>query len=265
MSSTRGLPIADHWFERRKVDDSITLLWEPFVDPLVRCNIWHVHGRDRDLVIDMGMGIASLRTELAQGLIDVLQRPVLAFITHGHFDHVGSWHEFEDRAAHPLEPTGDAGSLSGTKALLPNTYDPDFVKALADAGYPLGDCLVTAIPEASFDVEQFDMDFANPTQHVHQGDLIDLGDRSFEVLHLPGHSPGSVGLWDAATGTLFSGDAVYDGPLLDEVPGADIGEYVKTMERLRELPVEVVHGGHDPSFGRDRLYEIAESYLARRG
>ncbi len=55
-----GLPIADHWFERKRVDDKITLLWEPHVDPLVRCNIWHVRGRDRDALIDSGLGIASL-------------------------------------------------------------------------------------------------------------------------------------------------------------------------------------------------------------
>jgi glyoxylase-like metal-dependent hydrolase (beta-lactamase superfamily II) len=84
------------------------------------------------------------------------------------------------------------------------------------------------------------------------------------VLHLPGHSPGSIGLWEAKTRTLFSGDAIYDGPLLDEIPGADIPAYVATMQRLRNLPVEVVHGGHDASFGRARLIEIVDAYLERR-
>ena len=84
------------------------------------------------------------------------------------------------------------------------------------------------------------------------------------MLHLPGHSPGSIGLWEAATGTLFSGDAVYDDALLDELPESDIGDYCRTMERLLTLPVNVVHAGHDPSFGRDRLREIARAYLDRR-
>ena len=84
------------------------------------------------------------------------------------------------------------------------------------------------------------------------------------MLHLPGHSPGSIGLWEAKTGTLFSGDAIYDGPLLDEIDGADIPTYVRTMKRLRALPVEVVHAGHDPSFGRARLIELCDAYLAKR-
>ena len=91
-----------------------------------------------------------------------------------------------------------------------------------------------------------------------------LGNRHFEVLHLPGHSPGSIGLFEAATETLFSGDAVYDGPLLDELPESDISDYVRTMKRLLELPVRVVHAGHDPSFGGERLRELASAYLERR-
>jgi glyoxylase-like metal-dependent hydrolase (beta-lactamase superfamily II) len=93
--------------------------------------------------------------------------------------------------------------------------------------------------------------------------VIDLGNRHFEVLHLPGHSPGSIGLWEAATGTLFSGDAVYDGPLLDALPHSDRAAYARTMERLLALPVNVVHAGHDPSFGRERLKELVRAYLDR--
>ncbi|HEY7688044.1 MAG TPA: MBL fold metallo-hydrolase, partial [Dongiaceae bacterium] len=80
----------------------------------------------------------------------------------------------------------------------------------------------------------------------------------------PGHSPGSMGLWEKGTGILFSGDALYDGPLLDELEDSNLADYVRTMRRLRELPVRVVHAGHDPSFGRDRLIELADAYLARR-
>ena len=80
-------------------------------------------------------------------------------------------------------------------------------------------------------------------------------------MHLPGHSPGSIGLWEEETGTLFSGDAVYDGALLTNFPGANLDDYVHTMQRLRELPVRVVHGGHENSFGRERLREIADEYL----
>jgi glyoxylase-like metal-dependent hydrolase (beta-lactamase superfamily II) len=63
---------------------------------------------------------------------------------------------------------------------------------------------------------------------------------------------------------FFSGDAVYDGPLLDELDGSDIDAYVATMERLRTLPVTVVHGGHEASFDRQRLIDLCDAYLQTR-
>jgi len=96
--------------------------------------------------------------------------------------------------------------------------------------------------------------------------VIDLGDRRLAVLHLPGHTPGEIGLWEEATGLLFSGDCVYEsGILLDELPESNVADYVKSMRRLRDLPVRIVHGGHDDSFGRGRLLELIDEYVARRG
>ena len=60
------------------------------------------------------------------------------------------------------------------------------------------------------------------------------------------------------------GDALYDGPLLDALPGADLVAYERTMRRLRALPVEVVHGGHDESFGRARLVALVDAWLDAR-
>jgi glyoxylase-like metal-dependent hydrolase (beta-lactamase superfamily II) len=82
------------------------------------------------------------------------------------------------------------------------------------------------------------------------------------VLHLPGHSPGSIALLDEATCTPFSGDAVYDGIIVDTTPFAHVPTYRRTM---RHLPVRVVHGGHRESFGRDRFVEVCDAYLASRG
>ena len=84
------------------------------------------------------------------------------------------------------------------------------------------------------------------------------------MLHLPGHSPGNIGLWEEGTGLLFTGDAIYDGPLIDGLPDSDIDRYLETMERLRRIPARIVHGGHEPSFGRDRMIEIADAYIAAR-
>ena len=77
----------------------------------------------------------------------------------------------------------------------------------------------------------------------------------------PGHSPGGISLWEERTGTLFSGDIVYDGPLIEDAYHSDLDDYAKSLARLRELPVRTVHGGHFPSFSGERLRELIGAWF----
>ncbi|MEQ1873794.1 MAG: MBL fold metallo-hydrolase [Ilumatobacteraceae bacterium] len=253
------LPVAQRWFDSRRIDDAITLLWEPHVVESVRCNIWHVRGRDRDLVIDTGMGVGSLVSEMG----DLLDKPVAAVATHGHDDHIGGHHEFAEVFAHALEaPLLQAPALNTLDVV--EGWGADTLALFAECDYILEDpYFVDALP-AGYVFEQYRMQPARVTRLLDDGDIVDTGDRAFEVVHLPGHSPGSIGLWDQATGTLFSGDAMYDGPLLDNLPESSIADYCATMRRLMTLPVDVVHAGHNDSFGRERLHELCRAYLDRR-
>ncbi|MFN3626371.1 MBL fold metallo-hydrolase [Parvibaculum sp.] len=255
------MKIAERWFERQSVGDGVTLLYEPHVHPFIRCNIWHVAGRDRDLLIDTGTGVASLRAEVAK----ITARPVTAVATHIHYDHVGSFHEFDCRLMHEYE----APRMRDYRefAALDMAHFPEDIRACL-AGYGLAEAdgaLVDALPHEGYDIASYRVRSIEATGTIGEGDVIDLGDRHFSVFHLPGHSPGSIGLFEAATKTLFSGDAIYDGPLLDELPGSDIAVYRQTIKRLRDMEVAIVHGGHDPSFGRERMIEICDAWLALRG
>lgn len=253
------MKIANHWFDRKKVSDQITLIYEPHVHEFVRCNIWHIRGRDADLLIDSGSGVSSLRTEIS----DLIDKPMKAVASHIHFDHVGNLHEFEHRIMHHCEAPRMKGyqefaSLSSTELLAD-------IGLTELASYFADEWIVDAIPTPDYQVHTYSIQSTEPTQTVTHGDMIDLGNVCFEVLHLPGHSPGSIGLWDKRSGTLFSGDAIYNNTLLDELADSNIEDYVNTMKTLQELPVTVVHGGHDSSFGRERYLEIIDEYLKKRG
>ena len=252
-----SLKIADRWFEKKAIDSGITLLWEPHVSPFLRCNIWHVRGRDSDMLVDTGLGVMSLR----QAARDLFEQPVTAVATHVHYDHVGGLHEFDTRLVHAAEANLMTDYREFASLRSRNLPQPviDYLDAACGQAPEL---LIEALPYAGFDPTAYAVTSTPVTRTISEGDVIDLGNRCFEVLHLPGHSPGSIGLWEASTGTLFSGDAAYDGALLDTLPESDITAYIASMKRLRVLPVTVVHGGHEPSFGRERLRQLADNYLA---
>jgi glyoxylase-like metal-dependent hydrolase (beta-lactamase superfamily II) len=253
------LPVAETWFERKKVDDAITLLWEPQVSPFLRCNIWHVAGRDRHMLVDTGLGVAPLK----QAAREILENPVIAVATHIHYDHVGGLHEFDTRLVHRAECEQMADYREFASLYTRQLPQPviDYLESMDES---IPELLIQALPRADFDPARYAVRSAPATRVIDEGDVIDLGDRVFQVLHLPGHSPGSIGLWEERTGTLFSGDAIYDGALLDNLPESNIPDYIDTMKRLLALPVTVVHGGHEPSFGRDRLRQLARAYLDSR-
>ena len=206
-------------------------------------------------MVDTGLGIGSLREELAE----LFERPTIAVATHRHFDHTGGLHEFGEVVVHRNDADAVA-SARGFASLRLEDYPPEEL-----SGYDPPASLITALPREGYELASYAVTPVTPTRVVEEGDEIDLGDRALTVLHLPGHTPGEIGLWEEATRTLFSGDCVYEsGVLLDELPESNIPDYVRSMERLREVPVRMVHGGHDDSFDRPRLLELIDAYVRAR-
>jgi glyoxylase-like metal-dependent hydrolase (beta-lactamase superfamily II) len=230
------------WYAIETISPGIRRITEPNVHSFFSANMFHVAGRDADLVIDFGMGLASLRDALA---LDPT-KPVIAFATHAHVDHVGSLHEFDMRLGHAAEAEGFATM-------------PDEI-TLAHLFRSLPDP-VLRLPTPEWSAASYRLRPAPLTRLIGEGDLVDLGDRLFRVLHLPGHSPGGLALLDERDGTFFSGDAIYDGGLVDDLPGCDRIAYRGTMARLAGLDVAVAHGGHGDALSRERMQAIARTYL----
>jgi len=245
------LPTRSPWFRVERVTDDLTRVDEPHVHELLRANIWQLRGRDRDLVVDAGLGVASLRAHVPR----LFERDPVLVLTHRHLDHVGSAHEFGDRRMHAAtEVDGTPASLRGPElAMLLGLEWPDAPALLIDG-----------VPSETFGIDDYAIPPAPATQHLADGDVVDLGDRRLRVVHLPGHTPGCLCLFDEQSGALFSGDVVYDDVLLDELPESDIPAYLDSMRRLRSLPVEIVYPGHGDPFPGARLTELVDAYLAAR-
>jgi len=234
------------WYEFERIDAGLTLVRERYVADWLRCNMWLIHGREYDLLVDAGLGLTPLKPFVTE----IGGKDIVSVLTHCHFDHIGAADEFEQRLAHFSE---------ADVYQSPNQSNSGGVETFVRAETFL------ASPYDGFDFRDFKVRPAPLTGYLDEGDSIDLGNRVFQVFHLPGHSPGSIALYESTSRTLFSGDVVYDGELYDEVYHSDRVVYCESLRRLRNLPIETVHGGHYASFGRARMIEIIDSYIAGTG
>jgi hydroxyacylglutathione hydrolase len=175
------------------------------------CWLLSAEGSDDAVVVDPGFSPERLHELLrAAG-----KRPVAALATHGHVDHIGS--------AEPFCRTG-----------LPFYIHKDDELALTDqegwgAGYP-------APLEAPADVRAFV-----------DGDVLELAGLSFEVVHTPGHTPGSSCF--RVPDAVLTGDLVFRGAIgRSDFPNSSPEDMVASLRRFLLLPDELdVHPGHGPS------------------
>ena len=255
--SDHDLPVVTDWFGVEDVGEGVTKVTEPHLSELVSANLWWIRGQRYDVLVDTGLGVASLREHLPE----VLAHDTMAVVSHTHLDHTGGAHEFGQVAVHDLET--DAMAVPPAASLDTRTEVELLGLSFPDA-YPLPQTLLAAVPEAGYDPSAFAIRPATVTRALSDGDLIDLGDRRLRVIHAPGHTPGSILLYDEELRWLYTGDVLNDSPVFDEMYGADIPSYVESMRRMRDLDVAVVHPGHDNSFDGDHMRHLIDAYLTLR-
>jgi len=236
------------WFSVERVAPGVTRLSEPFLHRFVRANLWLVEGREADLLVDTGCGVVPLAPVVA-GLRADPAKPLLVVATHVHVDHAGGLHEFAERLGHAAEA-----------AAFATMDDADTV-----AGYLRSSALEPGAPTGVPPLGATRMRPAPLTRVLAEDDRIELGGgRSFRVLHLPGHSPGCLSLFDESDGTFVAGDVVYEGEIVDDLAHSDVAAYCDSMRRVMALPVARAFCGHGPVLDGPRARAAAEAYLASR-
>lgn len=208
----------DDWFATEQLDEQTVAIGEP--------RYWQypvsylILGEEQSLLLDSGSGRHDIRP-VVNSLTDL---PVTVTFSHPHFDHVGNHHRF-DRVAMFDHPT-----------LRSQVKDGCFTPSL-------GQHLKLGRP--SFKV----------TEWWATGEVVDLGSRELELLHVPGHSPESIALLDRERGQVFLGDFLYNYELYVD----DLDEYLDSSEVLLSETEgsETLYGAHgEPRMPYARLEQL---------
>lgn len=182
----------------------------------------------RPALVDTGL------TETGPVLLEALSllgvdpgRVSLVLLTHEHYDHVGGAFAFPNAlvAAHPL----------------------------AAAKLKHGDLGTTRVRVARA-----------PDLELEHGSSVHLGDVSLRVLHTPGHSSGSVCLYERSRGLLVTGDTAFArGTLPHILPSGSRGDQLESLVRLASLPARLMLPGHG-HVSEDPAADLAAAIAAAR-
>jgi glyoxylase-like metal-dependent hydrolase (beta-lactamase superfamily II) len=144
--------------------------------------------------------------------------PVTVLNSHTHFDHTGGNAEFRDILGMDTDYTRRSaeGGLDpfARDLLAPERLCGDLPKGVQGP-----------VPTRAFHITRF----------IHDGERIDLGGRTLEVVATPGHTPDSLCLLDRQNRLLFTGDSFYLGPIYLFTEETDFEAYAKSVERLAAL------------------------------
>ncbi len=179
----------------------------------VNCYIL-THENGKALLIDPG--------DDAEVILDLLNRRRLTvsayLLTHGHMDHISALATLYSAMPAPIRMhSKDATwTFSATNQLLPHYAVP--VK-----------------PDREID-------------HIQDNNTLPE-ETGFKIIHTPGHTPGSICLYHAGEGVLFSGDTLFRESVgRTDYPGGNSRQLSKSLKRLQSLPSNTqVHPGHGPA------------------
>jgi glyoxylase-like metal-dependent hydrolase (beta-lactamase superfamily II) len=162
------------------------------------CTIIWCELTKKAVVIDPGGDVPRIQEAIAKTAVTVEK----IWLTHGHIDHVGGAAELRDALKVPIE-----GPHLADKFLLDN---------VVSSGVRFG---MTGV-----------RDFA-PDRWLDEGDQVLIGELSFDILHCPGHSPGSVVYFNAELRFAHVGDVLFNGSVgRTDLPGGSHATLISSIK-----------------------------------
>jgi len=212
------------YFNVREIMDGVYHLNDPITGPAMVCSTLIV-GKKKALLVDTGYGIGNLK-ELVNSLTTL---PVTVVNTHGHVDHVSGNYQFNEVYLHPEDiPVRKKYLIPEVKNYIVEYFQQQNL----------------VFPD-SFSKEEYVSRTDNSVLiPLEEGHVFDLGERSLEVIHLPGHTSGSIALLDNRNKLLFSGDSISCHVLMFLEESTAIKAYIESLKKISQLDLDRIVASH---------------------
>lgn len=209
------------WFDVDQIGDGTYQITEG--EGHLPCHMFIIEDAGEAILVDTGLGIGDLRS-FVRTIVDVEPRVLL---THAHWDHLGAAHQFDDISINDWERSEDGrvaiDTISGEFTHRPS----QFIENWLDLGKEIPD---------GFDAESYGIKPVNNVAPLAPGDEVGVGNRTLELVPIPGHSPGQLAVLDRATGICHGADVLEPGgDIYAHFQDSDIEEYCETIHRLITL------------------------------
>lgn len=234
--------------------------------PLKSVNSYVIRGRDRYLIVDTGMNRRECRESLLAGLaalgVDVEKADF--FVTHFHMDHLGLAAGLAGPQSRIVMGRRDGATVDGMRE--PARFVNGLSRMAEHSGLPVEEAehVSHSHPGVKFRPERYPQ-----LEKVDDGEKLEWGEFVFECVETPGHTPGHMCLYERSRRMLLSGDHVLGDitPNISAMYGDEnpLEDYLKSLDKVRGLDVDVVLPGHRAAFGdlRGRIRELEEHHAAR--
>jgi glyoxylase-like metal-dependent hydrolase (beta-lactamase superfamily II) len=233
---------SQNWYEVYKLKEDTYAIYEPFqFDESIS---YLIIGEEKAVVIDTGTGLGDMKSLIQE----ITHMPVSVINTHSHWDHIGANSQFKEIACLD-EPT----CITTLQKGMPNARLRESIT---------GDSVWKPLPE-EIDPNEWEIPPVEPTKLLHEGDIIQLGERTLEVIHTPGHSPDSICLLDAENRILFTGDLFFPGPLYAFGEDVDLNDYTASIDKILNRIDEfdyLCSGHNDPWIKSDVLFKVKQAF-----
>ena len=230
----------NNWFTTQKIDAQTFAISEYKHWEETHCYL--LLGTGRAALIDTGLGVANIK-EVVENLTDL---PVDVITTHAHWDHIGGHKYFPNFAVHEAEVSW----ISEQFPIPLQAVKKNLTRKPCDFS-------------ADFRLDDYQIFKGNPTSVLHDGDRIDLGNRTLQVIHTPGHSPGHCCFYEPDRGWLYSGDLIYQGCLDAFYPTTDPLAFMRSAEKVKSLnPQRIFPAHHSPDIPASLACEIADAFAS---